>query len=196
MKCQGWNHLAKDCNEPHDTCGNCTGHHRTCDCNSTIIKCASCKEEGHQSWNQNCPTFIKKLTELNNRNLENSTQYFPTTEPWTWSSKLIHNPPITFGRVLGKQQQTHEDSRPRQPSPPTRSSTNNIRRRSPSSRDTDTYFPTYSSATHIRWDEPQDDPNNNDNSNHNLHHQHAARMPSTTQAPPTSTNSQTPPSIP
>ena len=78
LKCQGWNHLAKDCIEMDDTCGNCTGKHRTRLCTSTEKKCASCKTNNHASWCRQCPTFIKKLTELNARNLENSTIYFPS----------------------------------------------------------------------------------------------------------------------
>ena len=27
LKCQGWNHIAKDCKELLDTCGNCAGKH-------------------------------------------------------------------------------------------------------------------------------------------------------------------------
>ena len=114
LKCQGWNHLAKDCNKTHDTCGNCTGHHRTCDCKSSVIKCASCNKEGHQSWSQSCPTFTKKLTELNNRNLENSTLYFPSTDPWTWSSKPAYFPNQTASKETGKQQHSSNNPRPRQ----------------------------------------------------------------------------------
>ena len=87
LKCQGWNHLAKDCIEPHDTCGNCTGHHRTNQCSSQVKNCVSCKTDDHPSWSQQCPTFVKKAHELNSRSLDNSTIYFPTTDPWTWTTR-------------------------------------------------------------------------------------------------------------
>ena len=39
LKCQGWNHIAKDCIEVDDTCGNCAGQHRTSTCSSAKKKC-------------------------------------------------------------------------------------------------------------------------------------------------------------
>jgi len=32
LKCQGWNHMAKDCPEEKDRCGNCAENHRTSSC--------------------------------------------------------------------------------------------------------------------------------------------------------------------
>jgi hypothetical protein len=32
LKCQGWNHLARDCSEQRSTCSNCAGSHYTSDC--------------------------------------------------------------------------------------------------------------------------------------------------------------------
>ena len=87
LKFQGWNHIAKECNETINTCGNCAGQHRTDTCKSTEKKCVSCKTDNHTSWSHQCPTFLKKLADLNNRNLENSTIYFPTKKPWTWTPK-------------------------------------------------------------------------------------------------------------
>ena len=86
LKCQGWNHLAKDCIESHDTCSNCAGHHRSNQCSSQVKKCVSCKTDNHSSWSQQCPTFVKKAHKLNSRSL-NSTIYFPTTNPWTWTTR-------------------------------------------------------------------------------------------------------------
>ena len=91
LKCQGWNHLAKDCIEPHDTCSNCTGHHRTNQCSSQVKKFVSCKTDDHPSWSQQCPTFVKKAHELNSRSLNNSTIYFPTTNPWIWTTRNDSN---------------------------------------------------------------------------------------------------------
>ena len=92
LKCQGWNHIAKDCIETNNTCGTCAGQHRTNLCTSKATKCVSCKTDDHTSWSWQCPTFIKKMTKFNNRNLENSTLYFPTSEPWTWTATASFSP--------------------------------------------------------------------------------------------------------
>ena len=91
LKCQGWNHLAKDCIEPYDTCGNCTGQHRTNQCSSQAKNCISCKTNDHPSWSWQCLTFVKKAHKLNSRSLDNSTIYFPTTDPWTWTTRNDSN---------------------------------------------------------------------------------------------------------
>ena len=80
MKCQGWNHFAKECTEQNDTCGNCTKSHRTNTCSNFHQKCVSCKSDDHPSWSQNCPTFIKKTEEFNERNLDNLLQFFPAAD--------------------------------------------------------------------------------------------------------------------
>jgi hypothetical protein len=93
LKCQGWNHFARECLEANDTCGNCAMGHRTSDCPTPLTKfCVSCKTDDHASWNRECPTFIKKLNELNDRNPENTLQYIPTADPWTWSASVKPNP--------------------------------------------------------------------------------------------------------
>src|SRR6202522_1199418 len=84
LKCQGWNHFAKDCMEDKDICGNCAGTHRTSSCTVEERACASCKTSGHASWSRTCPAFTKRLAEFNVRNPDNSLQYFPTTDVWTW----------------------------------------------------------------------------------------------------------------
>jgi hypothetical protein len=86
LKCQGWNHFAKDCQEKDEKCGNCTLHHRTNDCPTPAARrCVSCKTDDHASWSRDCPTFIRKLNDFNDRNPENALQYIPTAEPWTWT---------------------------------------------------------------------------------------------------------------
>src|ERR1700678_994800 len=84
LKCQGWNHFAKDCMEDKDTCGNCAGFHRTSSCTLEERVCASCKTSGHASWSRTCPAFTKRQAEFNVRNPDNSLQYFPTSDVWTW----------------------------------------------------------------------------------------------------------------
>jgi hypothetical protein len=92
LKCQGWNHFAKDCIEEKDTCGNCAGPHRTASCLTSEKECVSCKSKDHASWSRACPTFTRKLAEYNNRNPENSLQYFPTADSWSWTAT---EPPAT-----------------------------------------------------------------------------------------------------
>ena len=84
LKCQGWNHIAKECLEVDDKCGNCAGNHRTSNCLTAERRCASCNTNDHASWSRSCPTFLKKLDEFNTRNPDNLLQYFPTADPWTW----------------------------------------------------------------------------------------------------------------
>ena len=87
LKCQGWNHFAKECLEREDKCGNCTKNHRTSECPTpTTTSCVSCKLDDHASWSRSCPTFLKKLREMNERNPENALQYIPTADPWTWTA--------------------------------------------------------------------------------------------------------------
>jgi hypothetical protein len=87
LKCQGWNHFAKECPEEGDKCGNCAKSHRTSDCPTPQAKCCvSCKTDDHASWSRDCPTFTKKLSDFNDRNPENLLQYIPTADPWTWTA--------------------------------------------------------------------------------------------------------------
>ena len=38
--------------------------------------------------------FIKKLSEFNDRNPENTLQYIPTANPWTWTASVRTTPPV------------------------------------------------------------------------------------------------------
>ena len=105
LKCQGWNHIARDCKEVNDTCGICAGEHKSIACpQQDHAHCTSCKSRDHANWNRACPVFIKKTNEFNIRNPENLLQYFPTTEPWTWTT----NSPIENGKS-----DTYRDNGPR-----------------------------------------------------------------------------------
>jgi len=85
LKCQGWNDFAKDCVEEGDRCGNCAGTHRTSSCQVNERACVSCKTGGHASWSRTCPAFTKRVAEFDVRNPDNSLQFFPTADVWTWS---------------------------------------------------------------------------------------------------------------
>ena len=85
LKCQGWNHFAKECPKTQDTCGNCTENHRTSLCpNPATRRCASCEDDTHASWSRECPVFLRKTEECNRRHPENALTFIPSSDPWTW----------------------------------------------------------------------------------------------------------------
>ena len=60
---------------------------RTNDCPNPMERCCvSCRSNDHASWSRECPTFIRKLSDFNERNPENALQYIPTADPWTWTA--------------------------------------------------------------------------------------------------------------
>ena len=91
MKCQGWNHMAQDCQEEKSKCSNCAGEHKTTDCSHPHTKrCISCVTDDHASWSRECPTFLKRVEDFNMRNPENLLPFFPTNDPWTWSIRVAN----------------------------------------------------------------------------------------------------------
>jgi hypothetical protein len=115
LKCQGWNHFAKDCQEKDEKCGNCTQNHRTNDCPTpSARRCISCKTDDHASWSRECPAFIRKLNDFNDRNPENALQYIPTSEPWTWTASSISIRPRVqpFPMPVDRQNITQDRAQP------------------------------------------------------------------------------------
>ena len=138
LKCQGWNHIARECSETQDRCANCAGEHRTNTCprpQATI--CISCREDTHASWNRRCPTFIRKIDEFNTRNPENALQFFPTSDAWTWtpSKKPSNDPNLT------RQNEENRSSQP--PAPPPYPQRLNREPNREKSRGVDTYILNY-----------------------------------------------------
>ena len=87
LKCQRWNHMAKDCLAKTNTCSNCEGIHMTASClHPHMTRCVSCKSDEHASWSRQCPTFLRRVAEFKERNPESLLPYFPTADPWTWSA--------------------------------------------------------------------------------------------------------------
>lgn len=148
LRCQGWNHFAKECKEEHSTCGNCARSHRTSECPTPEERvCASCEVEGHASWSRECPTFLKKLNELNSRNPENTLQFIPTADPWTWTT--------SSGQTAQPQhQERHPTTRPaarseQQPRAPARQNS-----QQPQARKVDSYVPNYDkTGKRTPWEE-------------------------------------------
>lgn len=56
--CQAFGHIAKNCEEAKkgnlQTCGKCSGHHKTLECVSTFEKCVNCSRLGKESTNHAC----------------------------------------------------------------------------------------------------------------------------------------------
>jgi len=87
LKCQGWNHFAKECISKEDTCGHCgTKGHRTNLCQNEQVKhCVSCNSDDHTSYDRDCLTFKQKLADRDKTNPENDLPFIPTDAPWTWN---------------------------------------------------------------------------------------------------------------
>ena len=103
------------------------------------------QSDNHPSWSRQCPTFLKKLTDLNSRNLDNSTLFFPSSDPWTWATKSnTDTAPTHTAFPQSQQSQTALNPRPRL-NPSDRHQNNNNNRHPPSPRHNNTYFPNYSS---------------------------------------------------
>ena len=143
LKCQGWNHFARDCVTEKDICGNCAGPHRTSSCRVNERSCVSCKANDHASWSRACPTFVKKIAEFNARNPDNSLQYFPTADAWTWSTVDKPAPlltgapvptPVLSTQVQGRPSKTQLGKRPQR-----------TKTHGDTYIPTDTYMPDYSS---------------------------------------------------
>lgn len=86
LKCNYYDHMAKECLAKEDTCGTCGANgHRTNDCTSTgKVFCVSCGLDDHPSWANHCPVFLRKSEDLDRRHPENGLPFFPTRDPWTF----------------------------------------------------------------------------------------------------------------
>jgi hypothetical protein len=112
-KCQQYGHIRVSCQNA-ERCATCASdQHTTENCNARDQpKCISCGDESRHSSNaKDCPAFLKRQSELHNRNPECRMPYFPTNEKWTWTE-------------LPKRTQT-----PRGPNPPNANQITNHPRR-------------------------------------------------------------------
>ena len=89
LKCQGWDHVASECtiSKEVNVCGTCRGRdHWTSKCTQqSVTYCSSCRANDHTSWDRGCPTFLRKIEDLNARDPANDLPFFPAKESWTWS---------------------------------------------------------------------------------------------------------------
>jgi hypothetical protein len=165
LKCQGWNHFAKDCIKEKSSCANCAQPHRTDSCLAKERRCVSCKSDDHTSWSRTCPTFTRKCDEFNLENPENSLQFFPTTDPWTWTTTERSPPSQTpVPKPQNRPSQVQLGKRPQQPRKPTDSYVPNTNTNRPTdtyipnggSRSGDSYVPTRQGDTYIPTYDPYD----------------------------------------
>ncbi|PPQ78948.1 hypothetical protein CVT25_002398 [Psilocybe cyanescens] len=123
LKCQEYNHIARECINTFDTCGNCANRtHKTETCTSQNKKCVSCGDrgDGHTSWDRNCPTFHRKCQQFDSTHPENAIPFFPDDEQWTWTNEfqpptIRHKQayePTEEEQEKRKQRQADEDLRP------------------------------------------------------------------------------------
>jgi hypothetical protein len=92
LRCQGWNHMARECPEPYSTCGNCGEKHKTAECtHPKRTRCVTCKTNDHASWSRECPSLLRRIGDYNERNPENLLPFFLTSDPWTWSRGDANN---------------------------------------------------------------------------------------------------------
>ncbi|KAF8154053.1 hypothetical protein B0H34DRAFT_817929 [Crassisporium funariophilum] len=74
LKCQGWNHFAKECTSAMYICGTCAEQ------GQRTSKCPSPKKHRRE-----CPTFRRKQVDCNNANPKNSLPFIPLRDAWSWA---------------------------------------------------------------------------------------------------------------
>lgn len=144
LKCQGWNHMARDCKERDDTCSSCAKIHRTTACLHPHTRwCISCKTDEHASWSRDCPIFVKKTAEFNKMNPENQLPFFPTTDHWMWTTGTTAN----------------NDNTIRNNSPPRKYTTSQYHHKGKEKESTTNSHQDFYTSNYPRWeDQPQFEP--------------------------------------
>ena len=101
MRCQAYDHLAKDCKSNTDTCANCAGTHPTASCTTkddpAQHRCANCAGEAHPAWDRACPAFIARTRALATRRADCGFRFYVTNNPETWiteEEELARAPPM------------------------------------------------------------------------------------------------------
>ena len=95
LHCQCFGHEHRNCKSDAPNCGRCANNHETntCSTNPPIFKCINCKGN-HPSYNRDCPRFREKCRQTDSCCPENALVFYPTSEPWTWST-FDQPPPLT-----------------------------------------------------------------------------------------------------
>ncbi|VDC03410.1 unnamed protein product [Peniophora sp. CBMAI 1063] len=87
-KCQSFDHLVDACTSPVNVCSTCGDDHYSKDCPRIGKLCVSCKDDGHCSWDHDCPEFRRRCEDYDRRHPENCRVYFPTNEAWTYEATI------------------------------------------------------------------------------------------------------------
>ena len=134
--------MAKNCLEVYDTCGSCAERHRTDECeNHSKLRCVSCKSDTHASWSRECPTFLRKAEDYNERNPDNLFPFYHTSDSWTWTgsdTNLKHKQPKVGSQAKSGLEATQQGAKGKGKEP---------------ARMTDTYIPNYSGGWPAELDE-------------------------------------------
>jgi hypothetical protein len=93
VKCQKYNHIAKNCKTSLDICGTCGNNHRTSMCSAYhTTRCVNCRSQQHTSWSRACPEFARRCKDIDDKYPENRMPYFPTEHIWTQVSRPARSP--------------------------------------------------------------------------------------------------------
>ena len=85
LKCQLFGHEGRHCTSPNARCAKCARTHDTDQCLTPPRTFFCCNCEGrHASYDRDCPTFLEKCAQQDERCPENNLAFYPTDESWTW----------------------------------------------------------------------------------------------------------------
>ncbi|KAG2061007.1 hypothetical protein BDR06DRAFT_1049074 [Suillus hirtellus] len=83
-KCQHYGHIARACLALMDTCGTCSGGHRTTQCTAYhTTRCVNCSDNTHMSWSRKCLEFARRCELMDKKFPENRMPYYHTESAWT-----------------------------------------------------------------------------------------------------------------
>ena len=87
LRCHKFGHERRICKTDNPYCGKCSRAHETDECSETrkAFKCVNCLG-AHPSYDRECPTFWEKRQQMDQRCPENGLAFYPTDEPWTWTT--------------------------------------------------------------------------------------------------------------
>ena len=98
LRCHKFGHERRDCKSKNEYCGKCSATHNTDECRESRrgFQCINCLGF-HPSYSRECPVFWEKRQQMDQRCPENGLVFYPTDEPWTWTTLErpdILQPPI------------------------------------------------------------------------------------------------------
>ena len=87
LRCHKFGHERRNCKSQNAYCGKCSATHNTEECDETRrgFQCINCLGH-HPSYSRECPVFWEKRQQMDQRCPENGLAFYPTDEPWTWTT--------------------------------------------------------------------------------------------------------------